>query len=207
MDRRNQSMKTAVLPKAALLLLIFTILCGMLYTGVITAASQLFFPKQANGSLLEGGGQIRGSELLGQRFTDDNHMWGRMADLDLSTFRDENGKPLMYAAPSNLSPAGDVYQDLIAERVSKLRAAHPDQGKAAIPADLVTGSGSGLDPHISPAAAEYQVSRLAEANGMSEGKVRDIIEANTNNKFLGVFGEETVNVLKVNLALEGIEAE
>ena len=124
--------------------------------------------------------------------------------LDVSTFKDKNGKTLMYAAPSNLSPASDEYKKLIAERVAKIKAANPDKGNTPIPEDLVTGSGSGLDPHISPAAAQYQVERIAKARGISADKVNTIVLQYTNKKLLGVFGEETVNVLQVNLALDGI---
>lgn len=125
-------------------------------------------------------------------------------NIDVSTYKDENGKTLMYAAPSNLSPASEEYEALVRERVEKLREANPDMDETAIPVDLVTCSGSGLDPHISPFAAEYQVARIAKANDMTEEEVRDIIMKCTDGKFLGLFGEETVNVLKVNLMLDGI---
>lgn len=125
-------------------------------------------------------------------------------NIDVSTYKDENGKTLMYAAPSNLSPASEEYEALVRERVEKLREANPDMDETAIPVDLVTCSGSGLDPHISPSAAEYQVARIAKANDMTEDEVREIIKKCTDGKFLGVFGEETVNVLKVNLMLDRI---
>ena len=125
-------------------------------------------------------------------------------NIDVSTYIDENGKTLMYAAPSNLSPASEEYEALVKERVEKLRESNPDMDETAIPVDLVTCSGSGLDPHISVAAAEYQVARIAKANDMTEDEVREIIEKCTEGKFLGIFGEETVNVLKVNLMLDGI---
>lgn len=125
-------------------------------------------------------------------------------NIDVSTYKDENGKTLMYAAPSNLSPASEEYEALVKERVEKLREANPDMDETAIPVDLVTCLGSGLDPHISPAAAKYQVARIAKANDMTEDEVREIIKKCTDGKFLGVFGEETVNVLKVNLMLDGI---
>ena len=125
-------------------------------------------------------------------------------NIDVSTYKDENGKTLMYAEPSNLSPASEEYEALVRERVEKLRAANPDMDETAIPVDLVTCSGSGFDPHISPAAAEYQVARIAKANNMTEDEVREVIQKCTDGKFLGIFGEETVNVLKVNLMLDGI---
>ena len=178
--------------------------CGILYTGVVTGIAQLIFPDKANGSIIEVDGKKYGCELLGQQYTDDTHMWGRIMNLDVSTYKDENGKTLMYAAPSNLSPASGEYEALVAERVEKLRAANPDMDEEAVPVDLVTCSGSGLDPHISPAAAEYQVARIAKARGITEEAVQEIIEKCTDGKFLGIFGEETVNVLKVNLMLDGI---
>ncbi len=193
-----------VLPRAAVIFVIFTLLCGIVYTGVVTGIAQLIFPKQANGSIIEVDGKKYGCELLGQQYTDEKHMWGRIMNLDVSTYKDENGKTLMYAAPSNLSPASEEYKKLVAERVEMLRAANPDMDEAAVPVDLVTCSGSGLDPHISPAAAEYQVARIAKTNSMTEDKVREIIQKCTSGKFLGIFGEETVNVLKVNLMLDGI---
>lgn len=202
-------MKTlkSTLPKAVIIFLIFTFLCGIFYTGVVTGLAQLFFHDKANGSIIEVEGKKYGSELLGQQYTDDAHMWGRIMNLDVSTYKDGDGNTLMYASPSNLSPASEEYEELVAERVEKLRAANPDMDETAIPVDLVTCSGSGLDPHISPAAAEYQVARVAEANNMEEDDVRKIIEKCTDGKFLGIFGEETVNVLEVNLMLDGILEE
>ena len=197
----------STLPKALTIFLIFTFVCGILYTGVVTGVAQLFFPDKANGSIIEVDGKKYGCELLGQQYTDDAHMWGRIMNIDVSTYKDENGHTLMYAAPSNLSPASEEYEALVAERVEKLRAANPDMDETAIPIDLVTCSGSGLDPHISPAAAEYQVARIAKANDMTEDEVRAIIEKCTDGRFLGLFGEETVNVLKVNLMLDGILEE
>lgn len=184
--------------------MIFTLVCGVLYTGVVTVLAQVFFPQKANGSIIEVDGKKYGCELLGQQYTDDAHMWGRIMNLDVSTYTDKDGNPLMYAAPSNLSPASEEYEALVAERVAKLKAADPDMDQTAVPADLVTCSGSGLDPHISPAAAEYQVPRIARASQKPEKEIRDIIKKCTKGKFLGVFGEKTVNVLKVNLMLDGI---
>ncbi len=193
-----------VLPRAIGIFAVLTIICGVLYTGVITLAAQVFFPNQANGSIIEVDGVKYGSELLGQYYTDDAHMWGRIMNLDVSTYQDETGNTLLYAAPSNLSPASDEYAQMVAERVEMIRAANPQMGDTAIPVDLVTGSGSGLDPDISPAAAEYQVARIAQAQGIGEEEVRDIIDQCTSGRLLGVFGEKTVNVLKVNLMLDGI---
>ncbi|MEG0547085.1 MAG: potassium-transporting ATPase subunit KdpC [Oscillospiraceae bacterium] len=194
----------SILPRAALLLLIFTIVCGVLYTGAVTGIAQIVFPEKANGSIIEVDGKKYGSELLGQQYNDDKHMWGRIMNIDISTYKDKNGKTLMYASPSNISPASEKYEKLVAERVEMIKKANPQMNETAIPVDLVTCSGSGLDPHISPAAAEYQIERLAIANGISTDSVKEIIEKCTSGRFLGVFGEETVNVLKVNLMLDRI---
>lgn len=194
----------SVFPKALMIFLLFTVICGVAYTGVVTGVAQLIFPDKANGSLIEVDGKKYGCELLGQQYTDEEHMWGRIMNVDISTYKDENGKTLMYAAPSNLSPASDEFEDLVAERVKMIREANPDMNETSIPVDLVTCSGSGLDPHISPAAAGYQVARVAKANDMTEDEVRAIIKQCTDGRFLGIFGEETVNVLKVNLMLDGI---
>lgn len=194
----------AELPRAAKLFLIFTLVCGILYTGAVTAAAQVLFPGRANGSLIVADGKKYGSELMGQPFTDEAHMWGRIMNLDVSTYTDRDGKPLLYAAPSNLSPATEEYRGLVAKRVEMLKKTNPAMDEAAVPVDLVTCSGSGLDPHISPAAANYQAARIAAANDMQEEEVKAIIRKCTEGRFLGVFGEETVNVLKVNLMLEGI---
>lgn len=193
--------------KAIVIFLIFTLICGVLYTGFITVAAQVLFPHQANGSLIEQGGTIYGSELMGQQFKADDHMWGRVMNLDVVTYQDANGTPLMYATPSNQSVTSDDYDQQIKERIQKIRAAHPDHGNAPIPVDLVSCSGSGLDPHISLAAANYQISRIAKAKGITQQQVEEIIAACTTPRILGIFGEETVNVLKVNLMLDGILAQ
>lgn len=193
-----------LLPRAALLLLILTIVCGVIYTVIVTVFAQLIFPDKANGSIIEVDGKKYGSELLAQQYNDEAHMWGRIMHLDVSTFTDEHGKRLMYSAPSNLSPASEEFAALVEERISIIKSANPEMGDTAIPVELVTSSGSGLDPHISVAAANYQISRLINTTGYTETEISDIIKKCTKNKFLGVFGEKTVNVLKVNLMLDGI---
>lgn len=189
--------------KALGMFLIFTLLCGVLYTGVVTLLAQTLFPAQAGGSIVEVDGK-RYSTLLGQQYTDDAHLWGRVTELEVTPFTDKDGKPLLYAAPSNLAPDTDEYAALVAQRVARIRAANPEMQDIPIPVDLVTGSGSGLDPGISPAAADYQVARIARASGHSEADVRRIIDTCTTGRFLGVFGEKTVNVLRVNLMLDGV---
>ncbi len=194
----------SVWKKALGALLLLTLICGIFYPLVITGISQLCFPNQANGSIIEVNGKKYGSVLLAQQFTGNKYLWGRIMNVDTKTFTDSSGKPMMYAVPSNLNPASDEYKKLVQERVEKIRAADPEQKDTPIPEDLVTCSGSGLDPHISPSAAEYQVDRIARVRNISKQQVRDIIAKYSNGKFLGVFGENTVNVLEVNLALEGI---
>lgn len=193
-----------VLKNSLVIFVIFTLLCGVIYTAVATGIAQLFFPNQANGSIIEVNGVKYGSSLLAQQYTDDSHMWGRIMNLDVSTFKDKDGKTLVYSAPSNLSPESLEYAQLVEQRVERIKTANPEMGDTPIPEDLVTCSGSGLDPHISPAAAEYQVKRLARANDMTEEDVRAVIAKCTDDRFLGIFGEETVNVLEVNLMLDGI---
>ena len=180
---------------------LFTVVCGLGYTLVVTGIAQLAFPYQANGSLIKVDGKVVGSELIGQNFDDEAHMWGRIQNV--SIVKGEDGELMAYGTPSNLSPASEEYRQLIDARAKKIRAANPDADIDAVPVDLVTCSGSGLDPEISPDAAEYQVPRLAKATGKSEDEVRDIIAACTKGRFLGVFGEPTVNVHKVNLMLDG----
>lgn len=180
---------------------LFTVVCGLGYTLVVTGIAQVAFPYQANGSLIEVDDKIVGSELIGQNFEDEDHMWGRIQNVTI--VEGEDGGLMAYGAPSNLSPASEEYRQLVDARVEKIRASNPDAGMDAVPVDLVTCSGSGLDPEISPDAAEYQVPRLAKVTGKSEDEVREIIAQCTKGRFLGVFGEPTVNVLKVNLMLDG----
>lgn len=196
--------KKGSLLKAGGMLLTMTVICGVLYTAFVTVTGQLLFKDKVNGSMIEVNGVKYGSELLGQEFLDDNHMWGRIMNVKTITFQGEDGMYYMYSEPSNLSPKSEEYQKIVNERVELILQANPDADVDKIPVDLVTSSGSGLDPHISLAAARYQIPRIAKNNNMSEEEVREIIERCTNNKILGIFGETTVNVLKVNLMLEGI---
>ena len=181
---------------------LFTVVCGLGYTLVVTGIAQVAFPYQANGSLIKIDDKIVGSELIGQSFEDEDHMWGRIQNVAI--VEGEDGGLMAYGAPSNLSPASEEYRQLVDARVEKIRASNPDAAMDAVPVDLVTCSGSGLDPEISPDAAEYQVPRLAKATGKSEDEVREIIAQCSKGRFLGVFGEPTVNVLKVNLMLDGV---
>lgn len=196
-------MKKTIL-RAGGMLLAMTLICGFAYTLLVTGIGQVLFPHQANGSVIEVDGKTYGSALLAQQFTEPGHLWGRVMNLDASSFTDDEGRPVLYAWASNLSPASPEYEALVAERVAALRAADPAMADTPIPVDLVTCSGSGLDPEISPDAAEYQVHRIAQARGIPEETVRQAIEKSTTGRFLGLFGEPRVNVLKVNLILDGI---
>lgn len=196
--------KGKIIFKAGGMVLVMTILCGVLYTGFITGIGNIFFKDQANGSIIEVNGVKYGSELLAQDFSDEDHMWGRIMNLNTTTFQDEDGKYLLYSGPLNLSPTSDEFKEVLDDRIKVLKEADPYMNKEKIPEDLVTCSGSGLDPSISVAAAKYQINRIAKNNNMSEEEVEKIIEECTTHKVFGIFGEETVNVLKVNLMLEGI---
>lgn len=189
---------------AILSFVVFTLVCGVLYTGAITAIAQVVFPEKSNGSIIEVDGKKYGSELVAQQYTDEKHMWGRIMKIDTGTFTDENGNKLMYSVPSNLSPASEEYKELVSQRVKAIKSYHEYNADKPIPVDLVTGSGSGLDPHISLAAAQYQIKRIADNNNMKESQVEDIVKKCTEKPFLGFLGETTVNVLKVNLMIDGI---
>ena len=191
--------------RAAILVIIMTVLCGLVYPLMITAISQVFFHNKANGSIIEANGKKYGSELLGQQFVGDKYLWGRVMNIDTQIFSDKDNNALMYAIPSNMDTSGKEYSKSVEKRVNKIKSANPDADPDKIPVDLVTNSGSGLDPQISYAAATYQIKRIAESRDISNSKVQGIIDKYTTNKFVGVFGEKVVNVLDVNLALDGIK--
>ncbi len=197
-------MSKRVLIKACGVFVMLTLVCGILYTGVVTVLAQALFPNQANGSIIKINGINYGCSWLGQNYTQPGHMWGRITNLDTSTFKDDKGNILVYAGPSNLSPNSKKYATLVEERVHAIQVANPDMKNTPIPEDLVTCSGSGLDPEISPAAAEYQVLRIAKATGKTPNDIRTIISKCTTGRFLGLIGEPRVNVLKVNLMLDGV---
>jgi K+-transporting ATPase ATPase C chain len=191
----------AQLRASAVWLALMTVLLGVAYPLLVTGIAQAAFPSQANGSLISQNGKDVGSRLIGQSFDDPKYFWGR-----LSATADANGKPLPYNAgasgASNLGPTNSALVDEVKGRIEALAAADPDN-KDLVPVDLVTSSASGLDPDISPAAALYQVHRVAKARGWDEGKVRALVESHTQGRTLGVLGEPRVNVVELNLALDG----
>ena len=189
---------------AIILLLGLTLITGLIYPLAMTAIAGVIFPKQAQGSLIEKDGKVVGSALIGQEFKDDKYFHGRPS---ATTAPDPNDSTKTVPAPynaansggSNLGPTSKALADRMKEDVEKLKAENSSQ---SVPVDLVTTSGSGLDPDISPEAALFQVPRVAKARNMSEDKVRDIIAKNTQGRFLGLLGEPRVNVLQLNLALD-----
>ena len=186
----------AHLRPALMSLILFTLITGVAYPLVVTGIAQVLFPSQANGSLIVKDGKVVGSALIGQPFDDPKYFWGRPSAT--SPF----GYNAASSSGSNLSPTNPSLIKAVQDRVDALRAADPEN-KAPVPVDLVTASGSGLDPHISPAAALYQVSRVARARKLSPDAVRALVEKHTEGRTLGFLGEPRVNVLALNLALDG----
>jgi K+-transporting ATPase ATPase C chain len=185
------------LKPALLSLLLFTLLTGVAYPLAVTGVAQLVFPGQANGSLLVRDGTVVGSELIGQPFDDPKYFWSRPSATG----------PVQYdgaaSSGSNLGPLNDDLTAAIAARIVALRAEDPGN-TAPVPIDLVTASGSGLDPHISPAAARYQAARVARARGLSDAAVLALVTDHTRPRQLGILGEPVVAVLPLNLALDAL---
>ena len=177
-------------------LALLSVVTGLAYPAVVTLVAQLIFPRQANGSLVTAGGKTVGSSLIGQPFDDPKYFWSRPSAT--SPFGYNAGA----SSGSNLSPTNADLIKTVQGRVDALRAADPGN-TASVPVDLVTASGSGLDPHISLAAAFYQVGRVARVRKLDEAAVRDLVERHVEGRQLGVLGEPRVNVLRLNLALDG----
>jgi K+-transporting ATPase ATPase C chain len=176
-------------------LLALTILVGGVYPAVVTVVAQVAFPAQANGSFITtADGRTIGSSLIGQAFSQGQYFWSRPSAAG-------DGYDANASSASNLAPTSQALLDRVAEDIDRLKAAH---GDGPIPVDLVTASASGLDPHISPAAAEYQVARVAGARGMTVDQVREVVARNTEQPFLGFLGQPAVNVLRLNLDLDGL---
>jgi len=185
---------------AIILLVVLTLVTGVAYPLAVTGIAQVVFPRQANGSLIVRDGKPVGSSLIGQPFDDPKYFWGRLSAT----------APFAYNAGassgSNLGPIHPAFHAAAKARIDALREADPGN-TAPVPADLVTSSASGLDPHITPAAAFFQVRRVAKARGLGEARVRQLVEAHIEGRPLGVLGEPRVNVLRLNLALDGLTRE
>lgn len=188
----------AQLRPSIMLFLVFTLLTGLAYPLLVTGLAQLFFPRQANGSLLVGDGQVAGSEWIGQPFDAPDYFWGRLSATP--------GHPYNAAASSgaNLGPTNPALLDAVAARVEALKAADPDN-QLPVPVDLVTASASGLDPHISIDAARYQAGRIARLRGLPREQVDALIDQHTTGRTFGFLGEPRVNVLQLNMALDGLQ--
>ena len=192
-----------------LVTVILLVICGLLFPLLLTGLSSVLFPHQANGSLIEVDGQVVGAEHVGQEFTQDYYLWGRPSAYHYNTYyEDEEGNQTysdgseyagLSSGSNNYAPSNPALTERIEADLETFLAKNPDVSVEDIPADLLTASGSGLDPDISPESAEIQVPRIAKASGLSEDEVREIIARHTEGKFLGIFGDETVNVLGVNI--------
>jgi len=176
-------------------LLVFTVLTGVAYPLIVTGIARLTFAAQAKGSLVEKDGKVLGSRLIGQPFSDARYFWSRPSATSPMPY---NGAS---SSGSNLGPTNPALKEAVEGRVKALRDAGADPSKP-VPVDLVTASGSGLDPHISPAAAEYQVARVAKARSLPEDKVRELVQKHTEGRQLGILGEPRVDVLTLNLDLD-----
>jgi K+-transporting ATPase ATPase C chain len=186
-----------ILRQVTVVLGMFVIICGVIYPAVVTGISKITFASKTEGSLIKNeSGTVIGSELIGQQFTSHKYFWGRLSATS----------PVAYNASassgSNLSNSSAVLLDSVKARIDALKNADPENA-LKIPADLVTASASGLDPHISVAAATYQANRVAKIRGLSSEKVQEFIDKYTTSRIMGVIGEPVVNVLKLNLALDG----
>jgi potassium-transporting ATPase KdpC subunit len=188
----------STLRPALVLLAVLTVLTGVVYPLAVTGIAQLLFPRAAAGSLVVRGGHALGSALIGQSFSDPGHFWSRPS---ATTPQPYNGAG---STGSNLGPLNPALLDAVKARIATLRTADPGNS-APVPVDLVTASASGLDPHISVAAAQYQAARVARARALPEARVRALIDAHSEGRLLGVIGEPRVNVLELNLALDSLK--
>lgn len=204
-------MKT--IKKSFFISIVFMILCGLLYPLFMTGVSQLVFNKNANGSMITVDGKQVGSELIGQNFTDPRFLRGRVSSVNYNTYTekdtktDKNGKTAYSGVRSgsqNLAPSNKLLKERVEKDINKFLKANPEVKKEDIPTDLLTSSGSGLDPDISPQAAKIQIPRISKASRISESDLQQIIDKYTQKKSLGIFGEPRVNVLKVNIEIASL---
>ena len=194
-----------------LVTIVLMLICGLLFPCLLTGLSSLFFPHQADGSLITVNGQTVGAEHVGQEFTKDYYMWSRPSAYHYNVYvEDEEGNQYyndgsefagLASGSNNYAPSNPALAERVEADIEAFLAKNPDVKREDIPTDLLTASGSGLDPHISPASAEIQIDRIVMASGLEESVVREIVERNTEGKMLGIFGEETENVLGVNIEI------
>lgn len=195
-------MKTMI--RAALMsLLCMTLITGVVYPLLVTGIAQVIFPAQANGSLITRAGALVGSDLIGQSFDAPKYFWGRLSATGPVPYTAFNPDTLTGSSGSNLGPFSPALKDAATARLDALRQADPGN-TTPVPVDLVTASASGLDPQISPEAAEYQIARVARARGLDPLKVTELVRQYTEGRTLGLLGEARVNVLRLNLALDGL---
>ena len=189
---------------AFMVLLVLTLITGVIYPLAVTGIAQVVFPHQANGSLIVVNGKTYGSELIGQQFTDPKYFWGRLSATGDFPYNAFNADTLTGSSGSNYGPLNPALTAAAQARIDALKTADPSN-TFPIPVDLVTASGSGLDPHISVAAALYQVHRVAQARGLSDEAVQALVNQYTQGRQFGFLGEPRVKVLELNLALDGVQ--
>lgn len=192
-------LKTTLRPALGLFL-VLSLVTGLAYPMLVTLSARLLFPDQAAGSLIVRDGQLVGSRLIGQTFDQLGFFWGRPSATGPAPY---NGQA---SSGSNLGPTNPALAQAVKERAAALRSAHPERADKAIPGDLLTASASGLDPHISPAAAHWQIERVARERQLSVATVTDLVSANTEGRLWGIFGEPVINVLALNLALDKVKS-
>ncbi|MFT8313801.1 MAG: K(+)-transporting ATPase subunit C [Clostridium sp.] len=202
-----------ILQKALRLTVTLMIICGIIYPLFITGVGQMLFPKQANGSIITANGKAVGSELIGQNFTDPRFFRGRVSSVNYNTYTEADTKPdksgkVAYSGVAsgsqNLGPSNKVLKERVQKDLDDFLKTHPDVQKGDIPTDLLTSSGSGLDPDISPKAAVVQIPAVSKATGISKEDLQKIVDKYTEGRTFGIFGESRVNVLKVNLEIAAI---
>ena len=195
--------------QAVVVTVVLMVICGFLFPCLMTGLSALIFPYQANGSMIEVDGKVVGAENVGQEFTEDYYMWSRPSAYHYNVYvEDEEGNqtytdgsefPGIGSGSNNHAPSNPALTERVQQDLENFLAKNPDIQQEDIPTDLLTASGSGLDPDISPASAEVQIPRIVKASNLTEEQVREIVSRHTDGKVLGIFGEDKVNVLEVNI--------